>query len=169
MAARYYETAEFAALNREWRKRLRAEGFVDIESNDKLLRYDHSDYGDARRLSAPSNLERAAYYELVTRWLHQRVWPSRHVKRLWELHTEGVGVRMSTVRCRPAVGNAKSNNERLMARERAEMRKWLGTEVLAGAEQDATGPDSLWAEAMLAEGWDVEGYRDDEAMRAFDR
>ncbi len=164
----YWESAEFQRLNREWRRKLKAAGFNDLEQNDMLLQVGRSDYGDATRLSRHTAVGRAAYYELAARWDNLRVWPSRQHHRLWQLHAEGVGIRTATLRCRPAVRNAKSYNEIVINAERARMAEWMGSEVMAGSELDHTA-DSLWAEAMEAEGYSTEGYRDDEAMRPWSR
>lgn len=154
---KFYGTAEFQRLQAEWRKRLKASGFMDLEDDRGVLREDRSSHGDLRVLSTEDSPVRAAYFVLVGRWHHVRVWSSRMQRRLWELHAEGVGIRMATTRMWPYVNNFKSSNERRLYAERAEMFRWLGSEPMLG-EGEVERPLTSFEEAMLAEGFDPDGY-----------
>lgn len=153
---RYYETAEFAALAKEWRAKLRAAGFRDLETSTATLRERHASSRDRRMLRAHTGVGKGEYHTLAGRWATERVFPSRHVKRLWELHADGVGMHTAVARLLPMVGNARSRNQLILGRERELFRAWLASEALAGGEVDATDT-SLWAQAMVADGWDPSG------------
>lgn len=154
---RFYERAEFLKLQQEWKGKLRASGFLDYEDR-RGLRCDRTNHSDVAHLSAPGFEQHAAYFVLAGRWLHAKVWSRRLTKRLWELHCEGVGIRMATVRMRPAMDNSKAGNERRLYAARAEMLRWSGTEVMAGGELDIEAA-SLFAQSMVAEGYAPDGVQ----------
>jgi hypothetical protein len=58
----------------------------------------------------------------------------------------------------PAINNWKSSNERAVWGERARMFAWLGSTALASDAELDVEPHSVWAEAMLAEGFNQDGY-----------
>ncbi len=86
-----FDTPEFAALKREWDARLAASGFVDAEVQS-LSGYDTRLVHEYER-----GMPREQYYRLAGWWLNDKVWPSRRLRRVWELHAEG-----ATFRSRPA-------------------------------------------------------------------
>lgn len=71
------------ALQAEWDARLRASGFVDAEKAS-LTGYDSRLPREYER-----GMPRQEYYRLAGHWLHDRCWPTRLRKRVWELHADG--------------------------------------------------------------------------------
>lgn len=154
---RFYESKEFEDLNRVWNARLKAEGLGELEDSFGRMKPNHRAADDNKRVTGIDAAQRARYFELANRWLNLKVWKSRADKRLWELHCEGVSLRKSTIRMWPMVWNQKSKNEVRLAEARAEMYQWAGSDVLK-ADNEVDKDDSLWAQAMEAEGWNPDGY-----------
>jgi hypothetical protein len=65
---------------------------------------------------------------------------------------------MATTLLQPSITNTKALNELRIWAEREEMARWLGTDEMVGSEEAGEQPRSLWAEAMLAEGFEPAGY-----------
>lgn len=76
------------ALAAEWRRRLAASGFEDIEDADGELK--EPGFVLRQRLRRPLSVGVAEYYRRAGMWTHDAIWPSRLHRRLWELHSEGV-------------------------------------------------------------------------------
>lgn len=157
--SKYYETPAFAALAKEWRRRLRESGFRDQETDREVLREQHAASRDRRMLRGHTGVGKGEYHTLASRWSNVRVFPSRLVKRLWELHAEGVGMHTAVTRLLPMVANARSRNQIILDQERTEFRRWLASPAMSGAELEAVDT-SLWAQAMVADGWDPAGQTD---------
>jgi hypothetical protein len=79
------------ALTREWYAKLKASGFEDIETGDEhsgLLKTD-------KRIEEGRGEEYAAsaeYYRRAGVFLHHREWADDRERRIWELHSEGMGM-----------------------------------------------------------------------------
>jgi hypothetical protein len=77
-----------AKLAAEWRRKLRASGFVDSEDDrERLIRHGSA---DRRSLLTSEQGGGAEYYRYAGHWLYFRVWRSRLARRAWELHSEGL-------------------------------------------------------------------------------
>lgn len=77
------------ALAAEWRARLKASGFKDLETADGRLK----EPGCVLRahIRNPLVAGLSEYYRRAGMWTHDAIWPSRLHRRLWELHVEGEG------------------------------------------------------------------------------
>lgn len=79
------------ALRREWERRLRESGHVDIEqSNGELVNPAHV---QRARVRAERGTLTADYYRMAAQWTWTHIWRSRLHRRIWELHGEGMNVR----------------------------------------------------------------------------
>lgn len=98
--AKFYRTPEFLALNAEWSKKLKENGFGDAENNHPTnpylnewesvyfqIRYHPQDFEAKRR-----------YFELASQFLHTYRFKKSIERKIWSLHAEGVSVRVSAVR-----------------------------------------------------------------------
>lgn len=106
-------------LQREWAAKLKASGFVDIETGDEhsgLLKTD-------KRIEPERALEyeaSAEYYQRAGQFLHARDWDGEGESRereIWALHAEGVG--QNEIARRTRRGNTFVNDT--VVRLRAEM------------------------------------------------
>jgi hypothetical protein len=88
VSKRYWETAEFAALQSQWYGALRGEGFVDIEGADGL-----EEPGGRRRRERVDWEATAEYYRMAGVFLHDHQFESAIERRIWELHCEGMSHR----------------------------------------------------------------------------
>ena len=79
-----FRTRAFKDLRAEWMAKLQADGFEDAELNSSTG-YDSRLPNEHER-----GMPRREYYRVAGFHLHDRVWPTRLVKRAFELHSEGV-------------------------------------------------------------------------------
>lgn len=84
---KYFETEEFKKLNRQWRKKLKASGFKDIElSDDELVRYSF-------HLTEAYRSGTFDYYLKCAEFLLTHKFKTQFEKKIWELHTDGLSIR----------------------------------------------------------------------------
>jgi len=85
------EPAEYQRLKAVWDKKLKKSGFVDIESeNGMLKRWSIKFILDAKR---PSVLYRDEYYRYASHYLFEYKFKCRQDKQIWRFHTEGYSLR----------------------------------------------------------------------------
>lgn len=78
------------ALQREWAAKLKASGFDDIESGeDGMLSRSRAETG---RVTHDEHVQTASYYQRAGVMLHHRRWSDLRERRIWELHSEGIGM-----------------------------------------------------------------------------
>lgn len=124
---KFYETEEFATVNKEWQARLRASGFDDLEddfavSHKRDLKSTVYLDRDAARRGELSGL--AEHYRRAGRYLHERVWPTLARKVIWELYCEGVPRLEACQRMGTLPGHQPWYMGEQLAEERALMAQW---------------------------------------------
>lgn len=94
---KFYQTDEFKRLNREWKAKLKKEGFVDIE-----FTFDNGDtspltkpaIGVCGEQPAPEKYKaKVAYYSAASKFLHDFKFEVAVQKTIWALHTDGYSYR----------------------------------------------------------------------------
>jgi hypothetical protein len=94
---------KFNNLKAKWYKKLKSEGFEDIEKDEYNLKEYSSHFAlrDKGRASNPIAMEaRLEYYSMARRFLQSHRFDCRFDKRTWELHTDGIGIRVIAKRLR---------------------------------------------------------------------
>jgi hypothetical protein len=84
---KFYESKEFIKLNRQWRKKLRASSFKDIErSETQLSVYSYQVY---------DNYDPAVedYYSKAQEFLNSYQFSTQLDQFIWQLHSEGKSYR----------------------------------------------------------------------------
>lgn len=77
------KSKEFKKLQAEWYAKLRESGFKDCEDDrENLHRYTKV---------VEVNEEREYYYRACAWFLHDHRWRSPQMRRIWELHCQGIG------------------------------------------------------------------------------
>lgn len=124
-----FSTKEFKKLQAEWNKRLKKEGFEDIEQADGNLKL--WDSHKARSMYSSKGAEyyeaRARYYQLAGQFLHDFVFPDEETKLIWELHADGMSYRniIKTVKSR-GYSAFRDKVQRIIGELRQEMVKRYG-------------------------------------------
>lgn len=91
---------EFEKLKKTWYKKLKEEGFVDIEADEDTLKswdsggYHRSRVSTEQTLWMQQNAE--AYYGLASSFLHEFKFETELDKVIWEYHSNGISVRNIT-------------------------------------------------------------------------
>lgn len=91
--------AEFKKLQAAWDKKLARSGFQDAEQRDGNLTRWHS-YDFCHRYAADKFRAIQEYYEGAGRFLHDYSFKSELDRNIWELHSEGHGIREIVIRLR---------------------------------------------------------------------
>lgn len=138
---KYYKSAQFVALQRDWARRLRASGFADLEYPDGTGDYRCLQSAVKTRLLARRIDDRSAeYYRLASRYY----WAagdslSIRDREVWELHAEGRSIfeissllrsrhpRPQGVAWRRGGGRGVNAVRLSILRTRAAMRQWIET------------------------------------------
>lgn len=86
-----FNSKEFKKLKAEWDKKLLESGFQDIENTDGTLKAST----DPRTISnaLKEKEEREIYYTIARRFLQTHTFANEIEKKIWEGHTEGIGIR----------------------------------------------------------------------------
>ena len=93
---KFYKTKTFQNLNDKWYKKLKKDGFKDIESGVP------SEIGELRLLdwsrskftkSVEWNQSKQEYYRLAGQFLYHHIFQTEEERKIWELHQDGVSVR----------------------------------------------------------------------------
>lgn len=84
---KFYETVEFKKINRKWKKKLKASGFKDIESNEFTLQ--HFSY----EIAYKHNTFTLDYYSKCDSFLLTHTFPNQIDKLIWQMHADGKSVR----------------------------------------------------------------------------
>lgn len=87
-----FRTKEFLALKAEWYKKLKKEGFEDVETDEEHLETWHSTFFKVRH-NATLSEAKEAYYRRATHFLNDYNFDSDLEKALWGLHAEGISIR----------------------------------------------------------------------------
>ncbi len=82
---------EFKQLQAVWYKRLKKEGFDDIEEPSGHLRQQHH-YRYALRYGVSGFASKEEYYRLAGQFLFEHVFADAREKMIWTLHAEGLPV-----------------------------------------------------------------------------
>ncbi len=84
-----FKTPKFKALQDEWYKKLKSDGFEDIEADEtKLKRWDsHVFYA---RHSPTSFAASQEYFRYAGIFLHEHEFKTKAERVIWELHSEGM-------------------------------------------------------------------------------
>lgn len=88
-------TKQFNKLKNTWNKKLKSEGFKDIEGDHDIVITDGS-FSVRRffeRNSYDSYKAKERYYQLAGHFLHETLFESKLHKNIWKLHSEGVSAR----------------------------------------------------------------------------
>lgn len=87
------KSKEFNSLQLKWYKRLRSKGFVDIEAPIRRHPTNKAStwYLDGR-FTTQEFLEQQRYYQLASQALHEYPFASSLDKKIWRLHSEGIGI-----------------------------------------------------------------------------
>lgn len=100
---KFYQSARFREINREWQKKLKESGFSDIE-------YTFPN-GDTSGLTKPAigvcgpqpSLQkynaRIEYYTMASKFLHDFKFSTRLDFKIWELHSDGFSYRKIVKTC----------------------------------------------------------------------
>ena len=85
---------DFLALQEVWYKKLKGDGFKDIEQDESRMKNSTSTelhkrglYDDPLRREA-----REEYYRLAGQFLHEYQFADKKSKAMWELHSEGISI-----------------------------------------------------------------------------
>lgn len=95
------DNKEFKSLKSTWYKKLKKEGFNDIEQKipGRKDEYTLKKWSNRFNPKAPWNSipllreSKEAYYRLAGFFLHEHEFPSILDQKIWELHCEGLGAR----------------------------------------------------------------------------
>lgn len=89
---KFYQTAQFKALDAAWKKKLRATGFVDLEDSknpdDPIPR---SPRACSVRANTPEQTQ--DYYESALEFLVNGTFDSMSQKAMWSMHANGASLR----------------------------------------------------------------------------
>ncbi len=85
------EPSEYDKLRAEWYKKLKDEGYEDIESSETHLRFYSSTF--AREKSLLSWEAKQAYYQMATTFLAENRFRSKLERIIWEYHANGMSGR----------------------------------------------------------------------------
>jgi hypothetical protein len=84
---KFFETKEFQKLNRQWKKKLKASGFKDIERNEhRLSMYSYEVFDAYDPLTED-------YYNKALNFLQSHTFQSDLDRFIWSLHANGRSVR----------------------------------------------------------------------------
>ena len=87
------QSNDFKKLKDKWYKKLEQNGFEDIELShrDSLIRWHHADF---QYFYSPESFRQKEYYfYLANQFLNQYQFESEVEKKIWQLHSEGMGCR----------------------------------------------------------------------------
>ncbi len=90
------KSKDFQALQKTWYKKLKQEGFEDIEQADGHLKLWSAYYFRSKYKTDGDVLFQQAkeeYYRLARQFLHEKSFEDIRTKRIWELHSEGMSIR----------------------------------------------------------------------------
>lgn len=80
---KYWESEEFKALNKRWKKKLKASGFKEIElGDDELVRYSY-------HLTQAYREGTADYYLKASEFLLTHTFKNKTDRLIWSLHADG--------------------------------------------------------------------------------
>jgi Mor family transcriptional regulator len=91
-----HQSKSFNKLQKDWYKRLKDEGFNDIETTDeRLKKWESSRIRQALKNDTAMILINAKieYYRIAEQFLYNHKFESVYEKQIWELHTEGKPMR----------------------------------------------------------------------------
>jgi len=117
----WYKDPKFRKLQDRWYKKLARLGFNDIEQDDNYLNqtsYVLSASGKGDLDKALLSIEaKTEYYSICRRFLQAYQFESEVDRKIFEYHSEGVGIRdiVKKVKLRGRVTNRRNINEKLMA------------------------------------------------------
>lgn len=84
----------FKQLKDTWYKKLKDDGFEDIEQNEENLKDYSSHFFELRGEQHPVRREaKEEYYRLVGKFLYDHEFPNKFQKNVWRLHSDGETVR----------------------------------------------------------------------------
>lgn len=89
---KFYDSAEFKQLNKEWKDKLEKSGFKDVEREDGCLKTHASNFRSKEFLK--NYQSKAEYYYMAAQFLNEYKFESVIEKTIWEKHSEGIGVRV---------------------------------------------------------------------------
>lgn len=84
---------ELAELKKIWYARLKAEGFVDIESTKGIIKNPFTERIDRNGYSSIYRFAKAEYYRLAERFLNEYEFKTPLDKVMWEYHTNAISYR----------------------------------------------------------------------------
>lgn len=119
-----FKTKEFRELQSKWYKKLRQQGFEDLERKAGRLKT-----GALQNISHLYNTEqfniKEEYYRLAGQFLHEHKFKSGIEKKIWELHSEGMSIRNIVKKLKHrGVTAYKDLVEGVIKRMREEMKKY---------------------------------------------
>lgn len=107
---KYWETSEFKSLNKQWKKKLKASGFKDVElSEDELSRYSY-------QLTQAYREGTADYYLKASDFLQTHTFKDKTDRLIWSLHAEGQSCRQISAVLAKRTAHPSLNKSRIHAR-----------------------------------------------------
>jgi hypothetical protein len=88
-----YKTPQFKKLQEKWYKKLKDEGFNDIEKGEDTLMVCNSTAFRKSRYPIESYNAKVRYFALAGQFLNDNKFETRKDKIVWELHTNGKSTR----------------------------------------------------------------------------
>ncbi len=82
---------DYQKLKKVWYKKLKKDGFVDIERDENTIEKYSSVFN--RELSYVEASGRLTYYTMATSFLHDYDFPSELDRIIWEYHSNGISYR----------------------------------------------------------------------------
>lgn len=81
-------------LQAEWYKKLKNEGFVDIEQDEDTLKtWASSDFTEKTRQASTLYSQRAEYYYMANHFLNKYAFEDDKERIVWEYHSNGISIR----------------------------------------------------------------------------
>lgn len=91
MSAPWENDKQFKALKKEWDKKLKQKGFVDIEPKEGYL----TKWSISLQEKYPLNkfIAQMEYYNFANQFIYDHTFDNDYDKQVWELHASGMTVR----------------------------------------------------------------------------
>lgn len=94
MSPPLHKTKKFKDLQKLWYKKLKDDGFDDIEKNEYRLKLWHSvHFRDPRRSDPEVVSARHSYYRIAGQFLFDHKFDTLLEKQIWKHHSEGKSIR----------------------------------------------------------------------------
>ena len=85
--------AEYNKIRAVWYKKLKDEGFEDIEQDEDTLKSWSSTHFNKKGFSPEYRMSKIEYYQMATNFLNDYTFESNLDKIIWEYHAEAISTR----------------------------------------------------------------------------